>query len=94
MSQQPGLDRLTRSEPGEATNGVTMEASATGEPERSWMVMDHPFLSFPGLSLSLPKELNQPLAPVQLASNGSDLLINQSQLSTVTIDTVRSKPSI
>lgn len=79
MSQQPGLDRLTRSEPGDATKGVTIEATATGEPERSWMVMDHPFLSLPGLSLSLPNELNQPLAPLQLASNGNDLSINRNR---------------
>lgn len=91
MSQQPGLDRLTRSEPGEATNGVTIEASATGEPERSWMVMDHPFLSLPGLSLSLPKEFNQPLAPVQLASNGSDLSINHIRLRLKSIP-LNSKP--
>lgn len=78
MSQQPGLDRLTLSEPGEATNGVTIEAAATGEPERSWMVMDHPFLSFPGLSLSLPNEVNQPLAPL-LCSGGKDLSINHKE---------------
>jgi hypothetical protein len=60
MSHEPGLDRLTRSEPGEATNGVTIDAAATGEPERSWTVIDHPFLSFPGLSRSLPNELSQP----------------------------------
>lgn len=59
MSQDPGLDRLTRSEPGEATKGVTIEAAATGEPERSWTVMDQPFRSFPGRSLSLPNEPNQ-----------------------------------
>lgn len=64
MSHEPGLDRLTLSEPGEATNGVAMDAVATGEPERSWTVMDHPFLTFPGLSLSLPNELNQPLEPL------------------------------
>lgn len=78
MSQHPGLDRLTLSEPGEATKGVTIEATATGEPERSWIVMDHPFLSFPGLSLSLPNELNQALAPF-LCSGGKDLSINDEQ---------------
>lgn len=35
MSQAPGLDRLTRSDPCEGTNGVTIEAAATGDPERS-----------------------------------------------------------
>ncbi|KAF7819745.1 hypothetical protein G2W53_025200 [Senna tora] len=35
MSQAPGLDRDTRSEPGEGTKGVIMEAAATGEPDRS-----------------------------------------------------------
>uniref|UniRef100_A0A7C9EV17 Uncharacterized protein n=1 Tax=Opuntia streptacantha TaxID=393608 RepID=A0A7C9EV17_OPUST len=61
-SHEPGLDRLTRSEPGEATNGVTIEAAATGEPDRSWTVIDQPFRSFPGLSLSLPNVLSHPLA--------------------------------
>lgn len=68
MSHEPGLDRLTRSDPGEATNGVTIDAAATGEPERLWTVIDHPFRSFPGRSLSLPNELNQLLELV-----GSDL---------------------
>lgn len=40
---------------------MTIEAAATGEPERSWTVIDQPFRSFPGLSLSLPNELNHPL---------------------------------
>lgn len=59
MSHDPGLDRLTRSDPGEATKGVTIDAAATGEPERSWTVIDHPFRSFPGRSRSLPNELSQ-----------------------------------
>lgn len=46
MSQAPGFDRLTLSEPGDGTNGVTIDAIATGEPERSCIVIDHPFLSF------------------------------------------------
>lgn len=71
MSQQPGLERLTRSEPGDATNGVTIDAAATGEPDKSWTVTDHPFLSFPGRSLSLPNELSHFLEP--LVSGGKDL---------------------
>jgi hypothetical protein len=59
MSHEPGLERLTLSEPGEGTNGVTIEAAATGEPDKSWIVIDQPFRSFRGLSLSLPKELSQ-----------------------------------
>lgn len=53
MSHAPGLERLTRSVPGEATKGVTMEASATGEPERSCTVTDHPLRSFPAASRSV-----------------------------------------
>ena len=52
MSHAPGFDRDTRSEPCEGTKGVIMEAAATGEPDRSWIVTIHPFLSLPGLSLS------------------------------------------
>nr|GMD02701.1 pathogenesis-related protein 1A-like [Ipomoea batatas] len=37
MSQAPGFDLLTLSLPGEGTNGVTIDAAATGEPDRSWM---------------------------------------------------------
>uniref|UniRef100_A0A0A9D7Z2 Uncharacterized protein n=1 Tax=Arundo donax TaxID=35708 RepID=A0A0A9D7Z2_ARUDO len=42
MSQEPGLARETRPEPGDGTNGVTMDAAATGEPDRSWMVTVQP----------------------------------------------------
>ncbi|OAY79150.1 hypothetical protein ACMD2_17387 [Ananas comosus] len=35
ISQAPGLDRTTRSQPIEGTNGVAMNAAATAEPERS-----------------------------------------------------------
>uniref|UniRef100_A0A2P2JB98 Uncharacterized protein n=1 Tax=Rhizophora mucronata TaxID=61149 RepID=A0A2P2JB98_RHIMU len=35
ISHAPGLDWLTRLEPGDGTNGVTIDAIATGEPERS-----------------------------------------------------------
>jgi hypothetical protein len=52
ISHAPGLDRVTRFEPGDGTKGVTIEAIATGEPERSWTVIDHPFLSFDGCSFS------------------------------------------
>lgn len=43
ISQAPGFDRETRADPGEGTNGVTIEAVATGDPERSWIVTVHPF---------------------------------------------------
>ena len=46
--------------PGDGTKGVTMDAAATGDPDRSWIVMDHPFRSFTGLSLSeLFSDFNQ-----------------------------------
>lgn len=45
MSHAPGLDRDTWLEPGDGTKGVTIEAIATGDPERSWIVTDQPFLS-------------------------------------------------
>nr|ACG30162.1 hypothetical protein [Zea mays] len=45
MSHAPGLDRLTRSVPGEGTKGVTMDAIATAEPFRSCTVTDHPLRS-------------------------------------------------
>ena len=63
ISHEPGFDRLTMSEPGDATNGVTIDAAATGEPDKSWIVIDQPFLSFNGLSLSLslPNEVSHPL---------------------------------
>jgi hypothetical protein len=40
-------------EPGDGTKGVTIEAIATGEPERSWIVIDQPFLSFENCSFPL-----------------------------------------
>jgi hypothetical protein len=59
ISHAPGLDRLTWSEPGDGTNGVTIDAIATGDPDRSWIVIDHPFRSFAGGSLSAPREGSQ-----------------------------------
>lgn len=73
MSHEPGFERLTRSDPGEATKGVTIDATATGEPERSWTVIDHPFRSFPGRSLSLPNVLNQLLELLCSDCNDLDL---------------------
>lgn len=67
ISQAPGFDRLTRPEPGEGTKGFVIEAAATGQPERSWMVIDHPLRSFESSSL----ELNQLLDV--LASEIDDL---------------------
>lgn len=62
MSQAPGLDLLTPSVPGDATNGVTIDAAATGEPERSWIVIDHPFRSFISCSFSARNDvLKQPV---------------------------------
>lgn len=75
MSQDPGFDRLTRSVPGDATNGVTIEAIATGEPDKSCTVMDHPFRSLQGRSLSLPNELSQLRGT--LVSVGNDLINKQ-----------------
>lgn len=72
MSHAPGLDRLTRSDPGDGTKGVTIDAAATGEPERSWMVTDHPFLSFECESLSLPTRDGIQLRDV-LVSDKDDL---------------------
>lgn len=71
MSQAPGFDLLTLFEPCDGTNGVTMDAAAIGEPERSWIMTDHPFRSFGGESLSTVKHLKQ-LVDV-LASDREDL---------------------
>lgn len=73
MSHEPGFERLTLSEPGEGTNGVTIEAAATGEPDKSWTVIDQPFLSFSGLSISLPNELSQLLELLGSSCNDMDL---------------------
>ena len=73
ISHAPGLDRLTLSVPGDGTNGVTIEAAATGNPDKSWMVMDHPFLSFMGCPF--PPEPKQ-LAEV-LGSDSEDLFNNK-----------------
>lgn len=59
INHAPGFERLTRSEPGDGTNGVTIEAIATGEPERSWIVIVHPFRSFVDWSFSFPREGSQ-----------------------------------
>lgn len=72
ISQAPGFERLTRSVPGDGTKGVTIEAVATGEPERSWIVTDHPFLSFMDFSFLDLNELKQ-LVEV-LVSEFDDLL--------------------
>jgi hypothetical protein len=53
------LDRLTWFEPGDGTNGVTIDAIATGDPDRSWIVIDHPFRSFANGSLSASREGSQ-----------------------------------
>jgi hypothetical protein len=37
---------------GEATNGVTMEASVMGELDRSCIVTDHPLRSFPSVCMA------------------------------------------
>ncbi|BAS99950.1 Os07g0133601, partial [Oryza sativa Japonica Group] len=71
-SHAPGLDLLTLSVPGDATNGVTIDASATGEPDRSCTVTDHPFLSFPARSLSEPNAVSQLRPPLPISA-GIDL---------------------
>lgn len=73
MSQAPGLDLLTRFVPVDGTNGVTIDAAATGEPERSWIVIDHPFRSFGCCSLSLRSKLSQLL---ELPDSDTDDLFN------------------
>eukprot|EP01018_Ginkgo_biloba_P031320 Gb_39793 [translate_table: standard] len=70
MSQAPGFERLTRSEPGEGTKGVTMDAAATGEPERSWIITSHPLRSLLSLFLSLRNEPHQPF--LRLLSCGNE----------------------
>lgn len=79
MSHAPGLDRLTRSVPGDGTNGVTIEAAATGDPERSWMVMDHPFRSFELFSLLVVDDPKQFVEV--LGSDSEDLFNNEIQIS-------------
>ncbi|MFS7920463.1 hypothetical protein Hanom_Chr03g00225211 [Helianthus anomalus] len=59
MSHAPGFDELTLSVPCDGTNGVTIDAIATGDPDRSWIVIDHPFRSFTCFSLSFWIDLNQ-----------------------------------
>lgn len=70
ISQAPGLDLLTLLVPGEATNGVTIDAAATGEPERSWIVIDHPFRSFMDCSLLSVNEVLK--HPVEVFGSESD----------------------
>ena len=64
MIQAPGFELLTRSVPGEATNGVAIEAMATVEPERSCTVTYQPLRSLPGRSRSAPKDESQLLEVV------------------------------
>ena len=73
ISHAPGLEWLTLSEPGEGTNGVTIDAIATGEPERSWIVIDHPFRSLEDWSLSVFREGSQFL---EVFDSGKDDLQN------------------
>lgn len=56
INHAPGLDFVTLSEPGDGTKGVTIDAIATGEPVRLWIVIDHPFRSLEGCSLSVFNE--------------------------------------
>lgn len=56
INHAPGLDFVTLSEPGDGTKGVTIDAIATGEPVRLWIVIDHPFRSLEGWSLSVFNE--------------------------------------
>ena len=75
MSQAPGFERQTRLVPLEGTNGVTIDAQATGDPDRSWIVIDHPFRSFGCISLSLRSDVKQLLD--LLDSDSIDLLNNK-----------------
>ncbi|KAF8392759.1 hypothetical protein HHK36_020996 [Tetracentron sinense] len=55
ISQGPGLDLATRSQPVDSTKGVVMKAAAaTAEPERSWIITLQPFLSLLSISWSFP----------------------------------------
>ncbi|GER25142.1 PTS system glucose-specific EIICBA component [Striga asiatica] len=54
-SHAPGLDRETRWDPRDGTNGVIMEAAATAEPDRSCTVIIHPLRGPTGPSLSLER---------------------------------------
>lgn len=45
ISQAPGLDFATQSQPDEGTKGVVMKAAATAEPDKSCIFTFHPFLS-------------------------------------------------
>lgn len=78
MSQAPGFDLLTLFEPCDGTNGVTKDAAAIGEPERSWIVTDHPFRSFRGNSLSAVQQLKQFIDV--LGSDSEDLQNNNRDL--------------
>lgn len=60
--------------PGDGTNGVTIEAAATGDPERSWMVMDHPFRSFELFSLLV---VDDPKQFVEVLGSDSEDLFQQ-----------------
>lgn len=84
MSHAPGFERLTRSVPGDGTNGVTIEAAATGDPERSWMVMDHPFRSFELFSWFVVVDEPKQFVDV-LGSDSEDLFINNKNFKDQTI---------
>lgn len=75
MSHAPGFDRLTLLVPGDGTKGVTIEAAATGDPDRSWTVIDHPFLSL-ACSFSDATELKQ---LVEVLGSDSPDLFNQNR---------------
>jgi hypothetical protein len=54
ISHAPGFDLPTASVPVDGTNGVTIDAAATAEPDRSYISTSHPFLSFFSLLDSRP----------------------------------------
>lgn len=52
ISQEPGFDLATQSQPVDGTKGVVMKAAATAEPERSCIFTFQPFLSLRSTSRS------------------------------------------
>jgi hypothetical protein len=57
--------------PAEGTKGVTIDAAATGEPERSCIITSQPFLSFLPFSFSRPT-VEVPTHPLPAAAAEDD----------------------
>lgn len=61
INKAPKFERLTLSVQNEGRKCVTIDATATGDPERSCIITSHPFHSLTSLSWLLLQELNQSL---------------------------------